>query len=85
MGVCLLAEFAQGQVPVRKPWPTEPPLSREAKMAAQAGLARLGFYEGKIDGDMGRKSRASLRAWQLANGRPRDGYLTADQVAALSM
>ncbi len=53
-------------------------------MAAQAGLARLGFYDGKIDGDMGRKSRAALRAWQLSAGRPRDGYLTPEQAAALS-
>ncbi len=85
IGVCLLAKFAQGETAVYKPWPTDPALARETRMAAQAGLARLGFYDGKIDGDMGRKSRAALRAWQLSAGRPRDGYLTAEQAATLSM
>lgn len=85
VGVCLLAKFARGDPPVSKPWPPEPQLPRETRMAAQAGLARLGDYDGKIDGDMGKKSRKALRSWQLATGRPRDGHLTAEEAAALSM
>ena len=85
IGVCLLAKFAQGGVPVSKPWPVEAQLPRETRMAAQAGMARLGDYDGKIDGDMGKKSRKALRDWQLATGRPRDGHLTADEAAVLSM
>ena len=84
VGVCLLARFAQGEEPVRKAWPASVPLSREGRMAAQGGLARLGFYDGKIDGDLGRRSRKALRDWQLSVGRPRDGFLTPDQIAALS-
>ena len=84
VGVCLLAEFAQGAPPLTRAWPAEPQLSRETRMAAQAGLARLGDYDGKIDGDMGRKSRQALRTWQLATGRPRDGHLTPEAAAALS-
>ena len=84
VGVSLLSKFAAGETVVRKPWPTDPALPRETRMAAQAGLARLGFYDGKIDGDMGKKSRAALRAWQLAAGVPRDGFLTAEQAAVLA-
>ena len=84
VGVGLLAKYAQGETPYLRPWPHEAPLSREARMAAQAGLAKLGFYDGRIDGDMGRKSRQALRNWQLSAGRPRDGHLTAEQALALS-
>ncbi len=84
VGVSLLAKFAQGEEAIHKPWPAELALARETRMAAQAGLARLGYYDGKIDGDMGRKSRQALRAWQLAAGYPRDGHLTARQAAALA-
>ena len=84
VGVSLLSKFAGGDTAVFKPWPTDPALTRETRMAAQAGLARLGFYDGKIDGDMGRKTRAAMRAWQLSTSRPRDGYLTAPEAAALS-
>ncbi len=84
IGVCLLAKFAQGEAPVSRPWPAEAALPRETRMAAQAGLARLGFYDDKIDGDMGKKSRKALRDWQLSTHRPRDGHLTAEEAAALS-
>ena len=83
VGVSLLAEIADGRTPYRHAWPAEDPLTKEQRMAAQAGLARLGHYAGKIDGDMGKRSRKALRDWQLAAGRPRDGHLTLDQVKAL--
>jgi lytic murein transglycosylase len=84
VGVCLLAEFAMGETAVRKPWPPEPLLPLESRVAAQAGLARLGYYDGKLDGNFGKRSRRALRTWQLATGRPRDGHLTADQAHALA-
>ena len=84
VGVSLLAEMAAGRPAYLKPWPPEPLLTTESRMAAQAGLARLGYYAGKIDGDMGKRSRKALRDWQLATGRPRDGHLTLDEVKALT-
>ena len=84
VGVCLLAKFAQGEDPVRHPWPTEPQMSRETRMAAQAGLARLSLYDGKIDGDFGRRTRKALRDWQRQTHRPPDGHLTPAQAAALA-
>ena len=85
VGVSLLAKFASGEPWLRKPWPAEPGLPLEQRMAAQEGLARLGYYDGKIDGFMGKQSRKALRDWQLATGRPRDGHLTADQAKALAI
>ena len=84
VGVSLLAELAAGRVPYRNAWPPEPPLPTESRMAAQAALATRGYYAGKIDGDMGKRSRKALRDWQLMAGRPRDGHLTLDQVKALT-
>lgn len=84
VGVSLLAQMAAGRIPYRAPWPPEAALTTESRMAAQAALARLGYYAGKIDGDMGKRSRKALRDWQLAMGRPRDGHLTLDQVKALT-
>ena len=84
VGVSLLAEMAQGRTPYRADWPPEPALPVESRMAAQAALARLGYYSGKIDGDLGKRSRKALRDWQLSTGRPRDGHLTLDEVKALT-
>ncbi len=84
VGVGLLAEMAAGRTPFRRPWPPEAALPTESRMAAQAALARLGLYSGKLDGDMGKRSRKALRDWQLSTGRPRDGHLTLDQVKALT-
>ncbi len=84
VGVCLLAKYAAGEEPFRKPWPPEPAMSRETRMTAQAGLARLGVYDGKIDGDFGRRTRKALREWQRATHRPPDGHLTPDQARALA-
>jgi lytic murein transglycosylase len=84
VGVCLLAKYAQGEAPYLHDWPAEVQLSRETRMAAQAGLAKLGYYDGKIDGDFGRRSRKALRDWQLSAGLPRDGHLTPEAAKALS-
>jgi len=58
-------------------WPDDGPLSREQRFGAQTALARLGYDPGAIDGVIGSGTRRALRAWQVANGRVADGYLTA--------
>ena len=39
----------------------------------QKALAKAGFYTGAIDGIAGRRTKASLRAFQQANGLSTDG------------
>jgi len=40
----------------------------------QAELARLGYYTGPIDGDVGPKTRSALRKFQRENGLPDTGW-----------
>jgi lytic murein transglycosylase len=76
LAVALLARHIEGGAPLS--WPEESPLSVEERQQAQRGLTVLGHYGGPIDGDLGAGSRRALRAWQRANGRAPDGYLTAE-------
>ena len=58
---------------------------RLATVAVQRGLTRLGFDPGRVDGVLGLKTRAAIRAFQTAAGLPVDGLLSkrlADAVAA---
>ena len=58
---------------------------RLATVAVQRGLTRLGFEPGRVDGVLGLKTRAAIRAFQAAAGLPVDGLLSkrlADAVAA---
>ena len=83
LGVGLLADAIAGRPGLRATWPAEQPLSLADRRAAQAALAELGFSPGAIDGVVGAGTRAALRAWQQARGRPADGYLDAGAIAAL--
>lgn len=58
-------------------------LSRDEKRLLQTALAAEGFYNSTIDGLFGRGTRASMSAWQAANGFEETGVLTTLQRAAL--
>lgn len=62
---------------------SEAALSREDKRALQRALQWAGFYNATIDGAFGRGTRASMAAWQTANGFESTGILTTSQRAAL--
>lgn len=49
-------------------------LTREQALEIQQHLARLGFNMGEIDGVLGSKTRAAIRAYQAASNLPADGY-----------
>jgi lytic murein transglycosylase len=52
------------------------PLSIDDIRSVQRGLERAGYDVGGVDGVMGAKTRAAVRAMQLKLGYPADGYPT---------
>ena len=58
-------------------------LSLEQRQEIQIALQDAGFYNSTIDGAFGRGTRASMEAWQSANGMAPTGVLTTAQRAAL--
>ncbi len=58
-------------------------LDRTDREALQTALQWFGFYDSTIDGAFGRGTRASMAAWQEANGLEPTGVLTTLQRAAL--
>ena len=58
-------------------------LNRDEKRLLQTALAGEGFYNSTIDGLFGRGTRASMAAWQTANGFEPTGVLTTAQRTAL--
>ncbi len=70
-----LADRIMGYGPFVKPWPKkDKPLARAEREELQRLLAAKGYAIGKIDGVLGRRTRAAVRAYQKAVGLPADGY-----------
>jgi len=49
----------------------------------QAALARLGYYDGIVDGIFGPETRAAIRRFQHEIGDPMIGRLSADEATRL--
>lgn len=62
---------------------SERALDKEARKDLQIALKAQGFYASSIDGAFGRGTRASMAAWQGANGYKATGVLTSAQRSAL--
>lgn len=63
-------EPVAGQMAVTEPKTvTDNPTTKDIQLA----LKNAGFYQGKIDGDLGPKTKASIRAFQKANKLAVDG------------
>jgi membrane-bound lytic murein transglycosylase B len=77
LAVCYLADRIAGGAPIVASWPRdEIPLSRDERVAFQADLKKLGFDPGDLDGVLGHKGRAALRAYQKSRGLAPDGFAT---------
>jgi membrane-bound lytic murein transglycosylase B len=86
LAVCLLADQLKGAPGVVAQWPRdEQMLNRDERLALQTALAAIGYNIGKIDGLIGSKTRAALRAWQGKHALPADGFATADLLTRLAM
>lgn len=84
LGVCLLAQRIDGGTPVQATWPRDQrPLGRSEVKALQAALNQRGLAAGEADGLFGPATRKALRAWQRSQGRPADGFPTAEVLQAL--
>jgi lytic murein transglycosylase len=60
-----------------------PELAQNETMEVQRLLAARGFDVGKIDGLIGQKTRAAVKAMQLKFGLPADSYPTPELLSAL--
>jgi membrane-bound lytic murein transglycosylase B len=70
-----LADRLAGGEPFVSNWPEgDRPLRRLEREELQRELTAQGHAIGDIDGILGTRSRAALRAWQRARGLPADGY-----------
>jgi hypothetical protein len=58
-------------------------LPESMRKAAQDALVWLGFYNGVVDGDFGRRTRDAILAFQASAKAPQDGALTAPELKAL--
>ena len=86
LAVCLLADQLKGAAPIVTPWPRdEQMLNRDERLALQNALTALGYDIGKIDGIIGSKSRAAMRAWQKKHSLSPDGFATEDLLTRIAM
>ncbi len=84
MGITVLGEALRGKAVITTPWPrSDKPLSRGDKKALQRKLNALGYDTGGVDGQIGRMTRKSIRAWQKTQGLPTDGYIEQTLFAKL--
>jgi lytic murein transglycosylase len=84
MAVSMLAEtLRQGEYRLVRGWPDEDALGSGQRAQLQEALNRRGYGDLKVDGKLGRESRAAIREAQAALGRCADGYATASLLAAL--
>ena len=63
---------------------SEADLTAANRELLQEALKWYGFYQGALDGAFGPGTRASMAAWQFANGFEETGILTTRQRAALT-
>ena len=59
-------------------------MSRDQRVELQRLLQWFGFYTSALDGAYGRGTRASMAAWQEANGYEATGVMTTKQRAAIA-
>ncbi len=84
LAVGLLADRLAGWDGMVQPWPKPAgSLSFDEKFEIQRLLKNKGFYDGEIDGRLGKGSRQAIRNFQKSSGLPVDGEPTATVLQAL--
>jgi membrane-bound lytic murein transglycosylase B len=84
IGIGHLADRIKGGAPIAAAWPRElRALSLEERRELQDLLGKAGFDPGGVDGRMGPKTIAAVKAFQKARGLVPDGYPSLDLLTAL--
>ncbi len=67
-------------------WPCKQPrpLPSRTVLLAQESLSRIGYKPGPVDGFLGTRTRAAIRAFQEDNDMPVDGRLTDETLSAIA-
>jgi len=79
-----LADRIRGGDEFVQPWPRGyTPLTESQAKVLQEQLARLGFYDGEIDGNIGSGSRAAIVAIQKKFGYNSDGHASKELLVKL--
>lgn len=63
--------------------PGEDHMTESDRREVQSALARLGYYDGRIDGIFGPDTRAAIRRWQFELHVPMTGQITAAEADRL--
>jgi len=77
------AATATAAAPQRAAMPGEDQMTEADRREVQIALARLGYYDGKIDGVFGPDTRAAIRRWQYELHATMTGELTAAEASRL--
>ena len=79
-----LADRIIGAGPIRQSWPRDArPLTRTQARELQSLLTRSGFSTGGIDGRIGPKTQAAIRAYQRNRGSVADGFASTELLTEL--
>lgn len=75
LAIALWSNAIAGRPGLKTPWPEdEPDITRAQAYALQKKLKELGFTDAEPDGDIGKGTRAAIRAYQLSKGRVADAF-----------
>ena len=85
LSIGLLADRLVSRPELSRPWPTNIQLpTKDQVMQLQAGLNKLGYDAGPVDGLAGRQTRAALQQFQNDRGMTPDGFATRAMVASVT-
>jgi membrane-bound lytic murein transglycosylase B len=78
-----LADELEGRPPIRAPWPSDPPISRNDRIALQTRLVELGYPVDNREGRISLALRDTIRSAQASVAMTPDGNPTAALLQAL--
>ncbi|MEQ8164515.1 MAG: peptidoglycan-binding domain-containing protein [Alphaproteobacteria bacterium] len=79
MAVAHLTDRLKGGGAFVTPWPRDAQFpNRQQRIDIQTMLARLGYYGGVVDGNIGPVTQAAYARFQASAGLVADGFVTRD-------